>query len=205
MRLHLDTGLGRNRRMSRTPRAECDPQFLERWSPRSFTDEPLTGAQIAALFEAARWAPSCFNEQPWCFVYATAGEERDRIASLIVEGNRAWSDRAPLLGIAFARRAFARNDKPNRWAAFDTGAASFSLALQASRMGLAAHFMGGFDEDASYEALGVPREGWEAMAAFAVGHPGPADALPEPLREREAPNGRKEPSEIVFEGRFEAS
>lgn len=190
--------------MSRTPLADCDPQFVERWSPRSFTSEPLTEAQVAVLFEAARWAPSCFNEQPWCFVHGTQGEDRERIAKLLVEGNRVWADRAPLLGIAFARRTFARNDKSNRWAAFDTGAASFSLALQASRMGLAAHFMGGFDEDASYEALGVPREQFEALAAFAVGHVGPADALPEDLRSREAPNGREEPSAFVFEGRFEA-
>lgn len=179
-----------------------EAQFTERWSPRSFRAEPLRPEQVSALFEAARWAPSCFNEQPWRFVYATEAEDRERLAALLVEGNRVWAAKAPLLGIVFAKKSFTQNGKPNRWGPFDAGAACLSLALQARASGLYAHFMGGFDEPASYAALGVPEQEYTAMAAFAVGHRGEASALPEELAEREQPSDRKPLGELAFEGRF---
>ena len=187
----------------RQPAASIDPLFVERWSPRSFADTPLGDEDVASLFEAARWSPSCFNEQPWLFVYGRSSEDHGRIADLLPDGNRVWAEKAPLLGVVFARRGFTRNGKPNRWAQFDSGAASFGLALQAQKLGLAAHFMGGFDADASYEALGVSKDEYEAMAAFAVGHQGEATALPEDLREREAPSDRLERRAIAIEGRNE--
>lgn len=187
---------------ARTPSSPVDPRFTRRWSPRSFSDEPVTREQVASLLEAARWAPSCYNDQPWLFVWALEPEDRERVLGLVAEGNRAWAARAPLLGVVFARRTFGHNGKPNRWAGFDAGAASFALALQADAMGLATHFMGGFDEAASYDALGVPREEYEAMAAFAAGRRGEPERLPEPLRQREKPNGRKAVAEISAEGRF---
>ncbi|MEM7200596.1 MAG: nitroreductase family protein [Planctomycetota bacterium] len=183
--------------MSRHPDADVDPQFVERWSPRSFASEPLPDTQVRALFEAARWAPSCFNEQPWRFVYAMSPSGREQVAALLADANRAWAAKAPLLGVVFARRRFARNDKPNRWAAFDSGAAAFSLALQAHRLGLAAHFMGGFDENRAYQTLGVDEAEFEAMAAFAVGCRGDVEALPEALQAREAPSDRKPPGEVA--------
>jgi nitroreductase len=190
--------------MARSPEAPIDEQFLSRWSPRAFKSNLLPTDQVASLFEAARWSPSCFNEQPWLFVYAVRNNQADheRMASLLVDGNRAWAEKAPVLGIAFARRRFARNDKPNRWAAFDTGAASMSLTLQANKMGLRTHFMGGIHEDQCYEALGVSVEDYEAMAGFAVGYQGAADELPQNLREREVPSGRKPLREVAYEGRF---
>ena len=190
--------------MARTPEAPIDGQFLSRWSPRAFKSELLPKEQVASLFEAARWAPSCYNEQPWLYVYATRENESDfeRMASLLVDANRAWAEKAPLLGIVFARRRFARNDKPNRWAAFDAGAASMSLTLQANKMGLVTHFMGGIHEERCYEALEVSRHDHEAMAGFAVGYQGAAADLPETLRERENPSGRKPLREVAFNGKF---
>jgi nitroreductase len=189
---------------ARSPTAPVDPRFVARWSPRSFLSDSLEAGQVASLFEAARWSPSCYNEQPWRFVYATADARRDheRIAGLLVEANRVWAARAPLLGVVFARRSFTHNGKPNRHGGFDCGAASLALVLQANELGLHAHFMAGFDADASYDALNVPRDDHEAFAAFAIGVRGPADALPEPYRGREQPSDRKPHGEIAFEGRM---
>lgn len=186
----------------RVPAAAVARQFVERWSPRSFTSDPVTDEEVASLFEAARWAPSCFNDQPWLFLYGRAAEDHARFAELLNEGNRAWAVKAPLLGIVFARKHFAQSGKPNRWGPYDSGAAAMSMALQARELGLDVHFMGGFDEERSYEVLGVPRDAYTAMAAFAVGHRGERDALPEPYREREEPNGRKPHEEVAVEGRL---
>lgn len=188
---------------SRTPDADVHPMFLDRWSPRAFASTPLTEAQIASLFEAARWAPSCLNEQPWTFVYATdpGSPDHDRLLGLLVEANRVWSRHAPLLIIAFARRTFARNGKPNRHHGFDAGAAWMSLALQARALGLYSHAMAGFDHERAGAELGLPTDEFEAMAAIAVGAPGDPAALPEPLRAREAPSPRNPASSFVFRGR----
>ncbi|MDD5708685.1 MAG: nitroreductase family protein, partial [Kiritimatiellae bacterium] len=119
--------------------------FVDRWSPRAYLPEPIPEHQIRMLFEAARWAPSCFNEQPWLFVYATSEADRSRFAAALVEKNRAWAGIAPLLIFVLARRNFRQSGKQNRHAAFDSGAAWMSLALQARKLGLYAHGMAGFD------------------------------------------------------------
>ena len=186
--------------MSTNPRqteAAVHRQFVERWSPRAFSDRPVSPEDAQSLFEAARWAPSCYNDQPWHFVWATSESGRARLAELLVEGNRVWAAKAPLLGIVFARKAFGHNGQPNRWAQFDAGAAAFSMTLQAQELGLATHLMGGFDAGASYEALGVSADEYEAMAAFAVGYRGDAGELPGPLQERESPSGRKPLAEVA--------
>ncbi len=185
---------------TRTATAPVEPLFLERWSPRSFADRPVEPADLDSLFEAARWAPSCMNLQPWLFVHATAEAPRARVAGLLVEGNRVWAERAPVLGVVFARRHLdAEREKPNRWAAFDAGAAAYALSLQATRLGLSTHLMGGFDAEASYAALGVDPEEYEALAAFAVGHRGERSALPEHLAAREQPSDRRPRAEIARE------
>ncbi len=159
--------------------------FTARWSPRAFRATPLAPAQITALFEAARHAPSCFNDQPWHFVYATTAAARARLLPVLAESNRAWAQHAPLLGIVFARKTFGHDGKANRWGEFDTGQAAMSLALQAHLSGLESHFMGGFDEAAAYAACGMDAAGWRALAAFVVGAVGDPAALPEALRARE--------------------
>lgn len=190
----------------RSPEAEVASQFLDRWSPRALRSDPLTPAQLASLFEAMRWAPSCFNEQPWRVVYGTAGDpDHARIAGLLVEANRVWAERAPLLLIVFARRHFTHNHKPNRTAAFDAGAAWMALALQARALGLYAHGMAGYDVAASYAQLGVDEAEYESIAAVAVGALGDPADLPEKLREREAPSGRNAQASFAFRGRFPAA
>jgi len=186
----------------REPQAEVDPMFLERWSPRAFDPEPLPAEAIDSLFEAARWAPSCFNEQPWLFVYGTDMEERGVFLEILSERNRLWAVNAPLLAVVFARRTFAGKGNPNRWAPFDCGAAWVSLALQARTMGLYAHGMAGFSREKACELLGVPEEEYDAMAAIAVGMYGDGDKLDERFRETEKPNTRKPLAEVAVKGRF---
>ncbi len=188
---------------ARIPEAPVDPLFLERWSPRAFRPDPVPAATLATLFEAARWAPSCFNDQPWLFAYAVLPADRQRILGLLVDANRAWAGAAPVLGVVFARRIFAQNGKPNRWGPFDAGQAAMSLALQAHLRGLASHFMGGFDEDAAYGAFGVPKDRFVAMAAFALGFRGDPETLPGKLRAREHPSSRKPLRDVAFEGTFQ--
>lgn len=186
---------------TRRTEAEVDPIFTERWSPRAFAERTVSDDDLASVFEAARWAPSCFNAQPWLFVHGRSPEDHGRFLATLVEGNRTWAERAPVLGFVFARRTFERNGKPNRWGGFDSGAASMSLALQANRLGLATHFMGGFDVDAAHAATGVSADDYEAMAAFALGYPDAPSILPPELQEREVPSGRKPLAEVAHEGR----
>ena len=189
---------------SRVPTVPIDPMFLDRWSPRAFAPEPVSKEALASLFEAARWAPSCYNEQPWLFLYASKEEDLDVFRSLLTPKNRVWAEGAPVLAIVLARRAFEKNGKPNRWAAFDAGAAWMSLALQARRLGLYTHAMAGFDEERAYEALGAPKERYEAMAAIAIGRRGDPPQLPEDLARRETPSLRKPLAEVAIEGRYPA-
>jgi nitroreductase len=189
---------------SRKPDADVHPMFLDRWSPRALRSDPLTDEQIASLFEAMRWAPSCFNEQPWVVVHATGpgGEDHDRLVGLLADANKSWAGRAPLLMITFARRHFAHNGKPNRHAGHDVGAAWMALALQARALGLYAHAMAGFDQARAYTELGVPEAEYEAMAAIAVGHLGDPATLNDKQRAMEAPNTRKPAAGFTHRGRF---
>lgn len=174
-----------------------------RWSPRAFDSKLVHRDVIAALFEAARWAPSCFNDQPWAYVVTTAddAEAHERAGSVLSDGN-AWARKAPVLALSVARPRFSRNDKPNRHAWHDVGAASLSLCLEAVNHGLAVHQMAGFDQEKAREVFKIP-SGWEPVAMMAIGHPGRAEDLPEDLREKEmAARSRKTASEWVFSGSF---
>ena len=187
---------------NRAPDAPVNPMFLDRWSPRAFDPTPLPEEDVATLFEAARWAPSCFNEQPWLFVYGTSEKEREIFLEILVEKNRLWAHNAPVLAVLFARRTFARKGRPNRWAQQDCGAAWVSLAFQARMLGLYAHGMGGFSQEKAYELLNVPEEEYEAMCAIAMGAYGDRDSLPAEVKEMEQPNGRKALSEVAVKGRL---
>lgn len=181
----------------RIPDSEVDAIFLDRWSPRSFDPSPLSEEQIAMLFEAARWSPSCFNEQPWLFCYATDDRERRRFSMALVEKNRFWADRAPLLMFLLARKKFKGNEKTNRHAPFDAGAAWMALALQARRLGLYAHAMAGFRVDQAAEILEIEQTEYDVMAAIAVGRRYERDVLPEDLQRLEMPNQRRPSVEIA--------
>jgi nitroreductase len=186
----------------RVPDAAVNPMFLERWSPRAFDPSPLPEEDIATMFEAARWAPSCNNEQPWMFVYAASDKEREVFLEILTEKNRIWASNAPVLAILFARRTFARSGKPNRWAGHDCGAAWVSLAFQARMLGLYAHGMAGFSQAKAYELLNVPEAEYEAMCAIAIGAYGDRDALPPEIKENEQPNTRKPLAEVAIKGKF---
>jgi nitroreductase len=190
-------------RPSRTPEAEVDAQFVERWSRRALSERPLSHAQIASLFEAARWAPSANNLQPWLFVYVQRPEALEKARALLNERNQRWANRAPLLIFVFARKRHPETGQPLRTALFDAGAAWFSLALQAHKLGLATHAMGGIRHELTYEAFGVPGEDFESVVAIAVGYPAQADSLPPDLQAREHPNTRKSTREFVFEERYQ--
>lgn len=175
-----------------------------RWSPRAFSGKTIAPEILRSLFEAARWAPSSNNEQPWAFLVATRDdtENHAKLLSTLVEFNQAWAKHAPVLGIAVSELAFARGGKPNRNAFYDTGAAMADLSLEATSRGLFVHQMAGFDPHKAIELLEIP-SGWEPIAAFVIGYPGDPASLPENLREREtAPRERKPLEAFVMTGRW---
>jgi nitroreductase len=189
----------------RQPDHPVSPEFPARWSPRSFTDREMTEGEVMSLLEAARWAPSASNLQPWRFVWARRGEaEFAAIQATLAAGNQLWAGNAAVL-VAVASKDTMTNrdgaDVPNRTAGFDTGAAWLSLALQAQAMGLAAHAMGGFDKDRLAPVIHLPQD-HTLHCVVAVGEQGPADSLPDDLRAREKPSGRRPVAEIAVHGRF---
>lgn len=188
--------------VGRVPVGHVDPLFVARWSPRSLLPDPIEPALVRALFEAARWAPSASNLQPWLFVYADDEEHLAHMRPVVRDGNRRWTDRAPLLVVVFARRLNPKTGDPNRLAAFDAGAAWMSFALQASRLGLHAHAIGGIHHERAYDLLEVPRDDFECLCGIAVGRRGPREALPEDLQTREAPSDRRPSAESAHRGRF---
>jgi len=184
----------------RIPDAPVDAVFLDRWSPRVFSPEPLPESTILSLLEAARWAPSSGNEQPWTYVYATTAEERELLLPLLDKFNRIWVEHAPVIAFVMARLNWAKTGKPNRHAQFDAGSSWLSLALQARRLGLYAHAMGGFDVDKAQVVLNAPRDEYEIMAAIAIGRYGSVSDLDEYNQKRETPSTRKQVSEFAFHG-----
>jgi len=186
----------------RTPEVDVECMFFDRWSPRAFFSDPIPEHQLNSLFEAARWAPSCYNDQPWVFLYATNREDRERFTSALSEDNRLWAMHAPVLIFVVARRFFENTKDLNRHAIFDSGAAWMSLALQARKLGLYTHAMAGFDQEKAYEVLAVPKEDYDVIVAIAVGRRGKPTQLPDNLIEIESPNERKALVEVAFEGRF---
>jgi nitroreductase len=176
----------------------------ERWSPRAFTDKPIPQDVLRSIFEAARWAPSSNNEQPWAYIVATNGDKEnfEKMLSVLVEFNAGWAKSAPVLALAVARLTFAKNNTPNRNALYDTGAASALLSVEATAHGLAVHQMAGFDPEKARQVFGIP-PGWEPIAALAIGYPGDPASLPPPLKDREiAPRTRKPIAEFVMAGQW---
>jgi nitroreductase len=168
------------------------PALANRWSPRSFTNRPIDAETLRSLFDAARWAASCFGEQPWRFMIATQAdpEQFAKVLGLLVPFNQGWAGKAFLVGITVAKKTFEQNGNPNRFNMHDTGAALANLAIEASARGLQAHGMGGFDADRARVELGVP-EDFEIGAAFAVGYVEEPSGPP-------ADRSRKPLSDLVF-------
>ncbi|OAI17877.1 MULTISPECIES: nitroreductase family protein [Methylomonas] len=164
------------------------PLIAQRWSPRAFApDRPVSAEDLTALLEAARWAPSCFNDQPWRFVVCDKSTHPDawaRALEIINDKNRLWARHAPVLILSVAMANFNHNGQANRWAMYDTGAAALNLCLQAGALGLASHQMGGFDAAAARQAFGLP-EHCTPMAMLAIGYQADAEELPEEFRTAE--------------------
>ena len=179
------------------------PIIEKRWSPRAFDpNRPVELESLSTLFEAARWAPSTGNEQPWRFIVGVNFDQCHKdIFSTLAEGNQRWAMQAPVLLIGVAK--LVRNDRPNRLALHDLGLATENLFLQAYDLHLYCHFMGGFSADKARELFGIPSD-YEPVTAAAIGYPGDLDALPDDLKQREvAPRQRKPLEELVFTGQWE--
>ena len=192
----------------RTAHHGVDPLFLHRWSPRAFTGEAMPQDVLNTLFEAAGWAPSAFNGQPWRFVYAHRGSpEWDALFEALIPYNQGWVKNASVLIYVLSdrfRRAEGRDPSPNPWHSFDAGTAWGYLALQAHQLGWSAHGMAGFDKAKAFEVVGADPEQFNVEAAIAVGKLADPAILDEPYRSREVPSQRNPVSGFAFEGRLKA-
>jgi nitroreductase len=190
---------------TRTSEFPIDTFFLDRWSPRAFTDETMDQETILTILDAAHWAPSSGNNQPWRFVYGLRGTPAfDAIRDLLVPGNQRWAQNAAALMVVVSKTYRIGSNGERREAythSYDTGAAWFSVICQAMKLGYHAHGMEGFDKEKAVTVLSLP-EGFRVEAAAAIGRIADKSTLPEDLQEREVPSKRKRVEEIAFEGKF---
>ncbi len=175
--------------------------IINRWSRRAFSEDPIPGEVRDSLFEAARWAPSSMNEQPWAFIYGEKGTEAwDQLFEALMGGNQPWAAKAPLLVLVLAKKRFDYKDRVNRHYMHDVGFAMGNLTVQATEHGLNMHQMGGFRADAVIETFQLP-ELWEPVTITAIGYPGDSEALEEPYLTRESnPRVRKQIADFAFDG-----
>jgi Nitroreductase len=172
----------------------------QRWSPRAFSDRPVELEKLSSLFEAARWAASAANKQPWSFIYATKENSADfeRLAGIMFDNNRIWAQNAPALVLAIAKRGEYAGYEYMTY--YDLGMAAGNLVTQAVELGLVTHQMAGFDKGKAHSELHIP-EGYDPLTMIAIGYPGDYEDLPEALRERELAERTRQPQEeFVFEG-----
>ena len=178
--------------------------LAERWSPYAFEDRPVAPDDLRSLFEAARWAASSYNEQPWSYIVATREDSKDfgRLLSCLVEGNQAWAKAAPVLALGIVSHRFSRNNRENRAAVHDLGLAAGNLLVEATARGLHVHQMIGILPDRARELYEIP-ETAEAWTALAIGYKGDPAKLPDALRERDlTPRQRKPLTQFVFTGKW---
>ena len=191
---------------SRTPEFAIDPLFVERWSPRAYTGEPISEESLLGLLEAARWAPSSYNSQPWRFIYALNGsKEWPALLGLLAERNQRWATKASALVILVSKKTHLKAGEsqpsplPNH--SLDAGAAWIQFALQAARSGWRTRAMGGFDRDRARAELGIPDD-YHVEVAIAIGRQADRGSLPEELQALEKPNQRRPLRQLVAAGRF---
>lgn len=182
---------------------DIDQKYVNRWSPRAFLNKEVPDNVLHSVFEAARWAPSAANKQPWRYIVAKNKEDHERFLTFINDGNKIWCKKAPVLIAVASRRTWSYGGEGvNPTHAFDTGASWGYLALEANRQGLITHGMGGFDREKAKEVLNIPEE-FDVHAIVALGYYGGHDQLSEELQEREKPSGRNEIDTFVSEGLFD--
>ena len=186
----------------RKPEYPINPLFIKRWSPRAMSGELLSTQELMSLFEAARWAPSSYNNQPWRFLYALKHTPSwDLFFNLLVPANQEWAVNGAVLMVLISHITFEYNNKLSRTHSFDAGAAWENLALQGAHMGLVVHGLEGFDYDKARQVLAIPQD-YTVEAMIVVGKPGKLEVLSEKLQEHEIPSLRKPIAEIAFEGIF---
>jgi nitroreductase len=178
--------------------------IANRWSGRAFDEKrSVAHKDIISLLEAARWAPSCFGEEPWRYIVCDKTTNKtawDKAFSCLAEGNQSWAVNAPVLILALANTIFSHNEKPNRWSQYDTGAASMSLCIQATTMGLMVHQMGGFSAEKTAELFSIPDQ-YISMAMMAVGYQLPEDEITQEVMKRESLERQRNPlAEQFFDG-----
>jgi nitroreductase len=181
--------------------------IAQRWSGRAYdASQGVSKEQVISLLEAARWAPSCFGDQPWRYVVCNKADNLQAWQAAfdcLVPGNQSWAVNAPVLLLICADTLFSHNDKPNKWAPYDTGAATENLCLQATALGLMAHQMGGFDADKARTTFNVP-ERYQILAMVTVGYQADVESLTGETKEREtAPRSRKPLNELFFNGQWD--
>lgn len=176
--------------------------LLSRVSYRAFSEERLSEEELMALFEAARWAPSSYNNQPWRFVYGRRGKVGwDILFNALIDFNKSWCNHADTLVVVISKNNFEHNNKPAQTAPFDTGAAWMSLALEAHARNIITHGMEGFDYQLIKKNLHIP-DSFTVEAMVAIGKPGNKENLPKEIQEREVPSTRKPLKDIISEGKF---
>lgn len=192
---------------NRTADHQIETIFLDRWSPRGYDASEISDEDLKSLFEAARWAPSASNQQPWNFAYAKRDTDHwQGFLECLMEGNQRWAQNASMLIFVISRKfnfSSSGEKRSNVSHSFDTGAAWMALALQAKKLGYDAHGMGGIFKDKIAELLNINTEDYAVEAAIAIGKRAPIDTLPEDLAAREVPSLRKPITTFAFEGKFE--
>src|SRR5690625_255546 len=188
-------------RKHRSMEYDIDPIYVNRWSSRAFENKDVPRDVLYSLFEAARWAPSANNVQPWRFIIAQEDKDREKFLTFMNKGN-AWCQHAPVLVAIISHTKWVENGQDiNPTNAFDTGAAWGFLALEATRKGLVAHAMGGFDRAKAKETLNIPND-YDVHAIVAIGYRGDSNVLPSDLQAREKPSNRQTIKEFTYEGTF---
>lgn len=192
--------------ISKSAKTQCsiEQSLQDRWSPYAFSGQKVETEKLYSVLEASRWAASSYNEQPWSYIVATQDNqtEFEQLLGCLAEGNQEWARNAPVLMLSVAKLNFERNGEENRHAFHDVGAASASMAVEATALGLFMHQMAGFDVPRAKEIYGIP-DGYEPVAAIALGYLGDPNSLSEKLQERESsPRTRKPLDAFVFAGRW---
>ncbi len=181
---------------NRSPLPQVSELFHRRWSPRAFKKTQLPVGIIKSIFDAVRWAPSCFNEQPWLFVTSSGNNDFDTFLNLLNESNQLWAQNAGLIGFIFAKKTFTHNGTDNNKAKFDCGAAWMSLTLQANMHGLYTHGIGGINYADVHRTLNIAPDEYDIICGFALGELDQPQSLPEQLRGKEKPSARKSLEDI---------
>ncbi len=183
--------------MERKFNYEIMTEIKERWSPRAFSEKAVAEEDLMALLEAARYAPSCNNEQPWRFLIASEEDKLAGMREVLDTGNQKWANRAPVLILIAAEKTFLKNGSNNRWNCFDAGTAWGYLSLEAQKLGLITHGMGGFSEEKARKKFKIP-DRYDIITVIAVGYYGNKDQLSEYNQGREHPNTRKKIEELLL-------